>query len=319
MKLKHYLGMTSLGLLAILLLCSGLINRRAFGELAPTGKEDQVAEFVTKDEVVSITSDIISENINQIKKAYDKQLINIAEEKLKLSERILSYMGIGLGIGAAIIAFLAFFGIRFGRRQIRAAIDKASKTVVTELQREYAGKIDRECRIIRQEFEDSRRELMASFSTSIGYVYWEMSRLEGGGNPQKKGKKQRKEIFLHLATTFTERALKYDPKEEDLLAQIKSNLAFYYAERGLEEKRALALEYANFAKSKFPDFHEESWLVNYGFVRMRYATTEVELDEAIIYLQHLHDTYPDLKEEVKDYLDGANRKKRELEKAKERR
>jgi tetratricopeptide (TPR) repeat protein len=119
-----------------------------------------------------------------------------------------------------------------------------------------------------------------------------------------------------MAVADTEAALRLNPPVESLLMQIKSNLGYYYAELKLQGKKDIALSYTKEALDLYPKYGVKalSWVVNYQYVRIAFADTLKEIDEAIHYLEWLKKEQPSLSEEIDAILKGAHEKRKTLNK-----
>lgn len=140
----------------------------------------------------------------------------------------------------------------------------------------------------------------ANFLGREAFLQWELARIA----PEDQKKR-----LIGFAITDSEAALKLNPPDEKLLTKIKSNLSYYYAEVGDQTKKNMAVEYASEARERAEKWKEISWLANYGYVAMRYATTSEEVDRVIVYLLSLKTQYPSLSEEADRYLKEAYEKK----------
>jgi len=122
----------------------------------------------------------------------------------------------------------------------------------------------------------------------LGYIYWALHNLDN-------------------SIAYTKKALELNP-EGELLVTAKNNLAYYYAQAYMLEKKNLALEYANFDKDNWHKYRwSDTYSINSAYVQMRFADSLDELHKAIKVLQHLS-TLPDFKKEAQEYLKEAYEK-----------
>lgn len=129
-------------------------------------------------------------------------------------------------------------------------------------------------------------------SLLLGYVYWTLH-------------------DLNNAITHTENALKLNPTGE-LLVTAKNNLAYYYAQANITEKKDLALTYADFDSENWHRYRwSDSYSLNSAYVKMRFSEELDEIQKAIRLLQGFL-TKPDIKEEAKEYLKEAYEKETKI-------
>jgi hypothetical protein len=261
-----------------------------------------------------------ADSIARFKNTYDELLLKLAEEKLKISQGILSAIAWIGGTVAALLAVLAFFGIKvtgevvkgmlkdFGekasvelatvRQSIEKDIQEASKATWFKAEAELANAMTK----IEKAGTDVT-ELRARFYLRMGFLQWELALQQPA---------EQKRRLLQFAISDTEAVLKSGVQEEKLVLMAKGNLAYYYAELGIVDKRGIALSYAQETKQKADEHKMPEWLVNYGYVRMRYAVSVEELDEVVAYLEALPKLYPSLKQEADDYLSQAGERRKSL-------
>ena len=126
----------------------------------------------------------------------------------------------------------------------------------------------------RESASDARIEVTrgaARLYTHLGFIFW------------KHYESDRSETHdLELAITMTERAHAYiselpeavvKNRENDLLlCTIRNNIAYYLAERKLQEDKPLAREYSEYLRNKVKEYRENrtDWLDTCDFVDSQY-------------------------------------------------
>jgi len=139
-------------------------------------------------------------------------------------------------------------------------------------------------------------DLRIKYFLNLGFINWRKNKIRD-------------------AIKETETALSFGP-EDELLIMTKCNLAYYYAQALIEEKRDQAFEYATFAKDNFDNYPTHlNWLINYAYVRYRYAQTTSEINEVKNFLGDIkknRDATPEDKKEIDKYLIEIAEKEREI-------
>jgi len=295
-------------------------------------KATQEKQFIAVDEVTAIVKREADITFAKLKENQEKQINEITNQKLQISEgylkianSILSSIAWFAAITSAIISILTFLGVKFGvdwvRRAIKEYINKVEETAKDEISRvkvylenEIQGILSKaneslqrcdqtykEVDKVQKLLEQSKGEIdiqKGRFFMRMGFLQWELGRIE-------TGKKKR---LLEFAIVDTETALKLNPPSESLVAQIKSNLSYFYAESEDRSKKEDALKFATEAKELASQYGDKAsnWLANYGYVRMKYSDSKEELDTAISYLKSLENN-PVISEEIKIYLAEADK------------
>lgn len=299
------------------------------------GKPSQKPQFITSNEASVLAKREIDESLVKLKETYDKQLLELANQKLQISQAIFSGIAWGAGITAGLLAFLSFFGIRLSKQWIKDIFEDLLEKDIADIKKEITERereeLEKQKLSIEGEIQEAKKDILAKanadfkdlstrlekteqdfnisrarFLNNVGVTQWISSRGQT---------KDLKEELIRLAIKDTEDALKLNPtSDESLFIQIKSNLSYYYAELKLQDKKDIALSYAKDAIELFPKYREEAlgWVTNYGYVRMIFASTLEELDEIIRYLEWLEKTYPSVREEVREYLAIAYEKRQNL-------
>lgn len=284
-------------------------------------KAIQKSQFITSDEVKALVKQEIVENQAKMREKYDKQLLEFADLKLQFSETylkiaqaILSSLAWIAGILGFLFAAFIFFGAKIARKwfedtlrkeitTLRETADKEIKDVKKSLEKEIEDILTKANSGL-QKCDKANQEILignAKFHTRMGFLQWQLARVV----------LEQKQSLIKDAIRDTELALELNPPDEELRAQIESNLGYYYAEIGVPEKKDAALKHAAEARdlvSKYPD-KALYWLPNYGYVLMRYAATIEELNKATDYLKEIKEKYPDLRKEVDIYLEEAEQKR----------
>lgn len=289
----------------------------------PLGKPSQKPQFITSDEASAIAKHEVDESLAKLKETYDKHLLKIADQKLQVSEgylkiaqSILSAIAWVAGVIGVLIALFGFLGIKslgewfknfkdtIGKevKEVREAGTKEIEGVKKSLENEIQVTLAK-ANTSLEKCEQSMQDILIGRANFLGreaFLQWELARIA----PEDQKKR-----LIGFAITDSEAALKLNPPDEKLLTKIKSNLSYYYAEVGDQTKKNMALEYASEARERAEKWKEISWLANYGYVAMRYATTSEEVDRVIVYLLSLKTQYPSLSEEADRYLKEAYEKK----------
>jgi hypothetical protein len=129
--------------------------------------------------------------------------------------------------------------------------------------------------------------------SGMGFIEW--ARVRG----KSKG--------LALAIELEDRALAAAMQAEDVerVAIIKSNLAYFYAEEALSNKKEIALEYARQGSDSFLKYPGTTqFLPNSVYVRMRYAdaSDESTLRSLKAEAEDLVRRFPKHEDELRDYI-----------------
>ena len=312
--------------LTIYTICSGATPQ------APR-KAIQPPQYMTSDETKVLVEQEIAENYRKIKESYDKQQIEAASQKLQVSEFYLKIaQGILSGIawiagviGIFVVLFIAF-GIKIVSRWFEDTIKRettSAQEVATKMIEETKRSLENEINTIFLKANDSLlkandslqkcdlagREILianARFHNRMGYLQWELARVAS---------EEQKKKLLEYAIRDTRMALELNPPNEELLAGIKSNLSYYYAEIQDYANKDDALKYATEARDKVGQYPARGifWLANYAFVAARYSRTVEELDKVIEYMEWLRKEYPSIQDEIDNYLKEAREKKERLQ------
>lgn len=115
---------------------------------------------------------------------------------------------------------------------------------------------------------------------------------------------------LDVAIGYSEKALKLT-QDPDIRIEIKSNLAYYYAEAGKQERKIVALRYAAEAKDYYMrEGISESYVANDIFVRMKYANPcdQIVLRPLVSEIRDLIVSHSQLRVELERYLDEIRQK-----------
>lgn len=276
-----------------------------------------IEEPLSRGAVESITRKMIDENIK-----------TIAEEKLKIATATITYgsliIVIVIGLFTIFFSFLAYVGFSSSKdarkeieklRKERRKMEKARGTMVKEL-RSIKDQLDK--------FQEAANDIDARFNTHLGYAYWRINKTLaelGQKNQLLQKKEEHKSTLLEWAIYFTNQAIDTTKLDKNLrreanLVRAKINLAYFYAE--LKEKKEVALDYVNSVavqiyilaqneeinKTFIPD-----WRIDCVFVKMRFADSLEEINEAIAFLEQLRDIYPQRENEINAYLLEATTKK----------
>jgi hypothetical protein len=134
--------------------------------------------------------------------------------------------------------------------------------------------------------------------SALSYIEWERA--------------NREKADLSLAIQLGERALEASAEafDEESVLVAESNLAYYYAQKGLPEKKEVALEYARLVRDAYPKYQRKTFLANHIYVRMRYAadcdaqTLEPIKREA----EDLRERIPALADEMEEYIEEMKTK-----------
>ena len=210
MKLKHYLGMTILGLLVILLFYSELINRGAFGEQAPQQEKEQTAEFITKDmfsqEISQIDDKInnLGVKISDLEESTKELLLKrqVLDENIKLfidnkiaekfgpaksdlSKTIFSAL-YTLLITLLVILIGSGFAIYFVVRRrleslVKNRVNESIRLAREQLERsidQRETEFDKKLEKATQRIERDRSLFMARLERAAGYMFWQLFTVE---------------------------------------------------------------------------------------------------------------------------------------------
>jgi len=142
---------------------------------------------------------------------------------------------------------------------------------------------DRVTRQVRDEAEKVVRRITANALNRQGYFEWQQSKL----GFLSEAERQRS---LRTAIDDTERAYRelesagVPASYVQLMAQIRSNLAWYYAEAKANEKAAEAKEHARKAADRYADFSSATaieWLFTKAHVLTVFADCRSDVEQAL--------------------------------------
>lgn len=288
--------------------------------------EKTTSKGVSQEEASAIARKEVVEGLERFKDSYNKRLLEIAEQRLKLSQDLLQDFAWGGGFVTACLAILTFFGIKVSGRWIQNTMTKLIEAELSAFREKAGDQLEKVRRTIEGDVQKASQATLAQAETEIrrlsdamkkaednvsmaqarlfnriGLQQWRLSR-----NVSNSERKQ----LLRGAINDTEKALELNPTNEGLLTQIKSNLSFYYAELEVRDKRDIALNYAQQARDLAQTYghRAQNWIVNHAFVKMKYASNRGELEEAIALMEALQKDYPEFSEEIRTYLEEARRK-----------
>ena len=234
----------------------------------------------------------------ELQNAQVRRILEIADRTLTLSQNTVSGIASIVGITAGIGALFGFLGIKYGWSYASWKIGMKIKEGIKETQEKIINDTKSEIAQVTSSVQETQRVVAmdeARFQLRLGYMAWAMAKVAG----DDQGK-----LLLSAAIRDTESAVRLEPQDEVLAAEAKSNLAYYYAELQMTEKKDEALTYAAGAASlaqKYPA-KGSSWLVNECFVKLRFATTKDELRTIKAQLEKLKAERPELSDEVNQYL-----------------
>lgn len=268
----------------------------AFQILAPNlcvGQETP-PQPVSREQAIEIANQVVAETVAEVRDTHYEQLLEIAEEELTQSRDLLYGLAAVIGIAGVLGAFLGYLGLHNWEATFTNRFEKRANQTMEEMKTRTKEMLD----VLSTNYKNAQPKILIEYSRfylRFGFMEWEVARTAPADQRSR---------LLSSAIRDTEGALYLNPPNERLLTDIKSNLAYYYAELLLQDKRDLALTYAREAAELVPKYGQSAlnWLANYGYVRKQFASTPEERDAANSYLKELSLDYPVLTAEVDDYL-----------------
>jgi len=239
----------------------------------------QTPEVTSLSEIESLAD----EKIEEIREAVAKGKSEIAEEKLKIVNTILSSLGWALAL-ITFVALISAWAVKVLVRHKTDDIESALKKTTQKLVEEELGKV-----------AAAQNNFYATTYVAQGHTNW----LAGN---------------LTDAILRTETALAYNPPDEQLQARGKSNLAYFYAQARRWDKKSLGIEYAKFAKDLYSKYPARiAWISNDVYVSIMFAETVQELDKAKQLAEQVKTDFGALAEEMDEYLgDQVPERRREI-------
>jgi hypothetical protein len=136
----------------------------------------------------------------------------------------------------------------------------------------------------------------SGFDQFIGYIYWWFKDID-------------------TAIVHTERALQVAKELRDGRQQaettrdVENNLAFYYAEKGVNKKEALSSVERSVADLAEDHKYYVNLMHTAGYVYLKFGTTEKEMDMAIKYFRLVLDIEPESQDTLIQHQEALIRKK----------
>lgn len=213
----------------------------------------------------------------KLKKKVESFPKNLSDTKSDIYSTFIDAIGVGVGIAMLIIVVIGIVSWLFLGKYI-------SDSVAKKMGAAWEESFNKWNVLYGRRVDDQTIDILVA----LGFFSWEAGR------------------FDH-AINQTERALTLNPKEEQVRGRIQSNLAYYYAERGREEDRGRAIELATDSVDLFHKYpHRIAWLANDIFTRVIYAQSWEELNEVVEDANRVRRLYPDIRDEINEYLELAD-------------
>lgn len=216
----------------------------------------------------------------------------LSAKQFDLSRSILSCIAWGIAIAVGLGTLLTWVGFPYVKEIASSRLRKAVEDLRNEIKDEIRKDSAEAIKELEKEGLKLRDELIFTNSLNLGYLYWTQNR-------------------IGEAIYNTETALQKTVANEKNLLIAKSNLGFYLAMEGKKENKERAIALAKESMDMAEKYQRQSWLANYGYVRMKYSENCREIREIIPLLEELL-RKEEIKEEIEGYLQEAREKEKVL-------
>ncbi len=221
----------------------------------------------------------------QAQRPTSDQLIDIANQVLanaasatRNTQLAVTVFGVVLGLFSLYVGYLGVFGIgRHIRREVQIQLDPLRDDITA--------------------VKNVRMDLQARYSHYYGYLSWK------SGDPDD-------------AIRFSEGALELIERSEvpdkELTANVKNNLAYFYAWKPLLDKKQRALDFANtVADTRQPI--RPYFLGTQAFVHATFAETQEQFAAALLKMERVMSMFPETKAELTRALERLKQTRPDLQ------